>query len=201
MGTSLYLFPLPVLESPPPLEQVRELLAASGFLGEELSPGRFRVGEDFLGHVTFAGCSPHLQLEPPAGGDWNFCHVRLHESERVRLVVAPQRGRPRCPQCRGAVPGWKEQLPDWERDASRSWCCENCGSRVAAAELDWRQYGVAARQLVEVCQVWPGEAVPGDRLMQALAGGTGREWRHAWARGQAAASAALGNSSSMLTGR
>ena len=201
MNTSLYLYPLPVLELPPPLEQVRDILQRCGFLGDELAPGRFQAGADFLAHVTFAGCSPCLELEPPPSGGWNFCHIRLQESERVGLVTAPQRGRPRCPRCRAAVPAWKEMLPRWARDASLAWRCSECGGEMAAAELDWRQYGVAARQLVEICQVWPGEAVPGDGLLRALAEGTAREWRHAWAASQAAASAALGSSSSMLTGK
>ena len=181
MNTSLYLFPLPVLDEPPPAQQVEAVLRQCGFLGDSLGEGRYRVGGNFFGQITFAGCSPHLKLEPAEEGDADFTHLRLWEESRPRLKVAPQRGRPRCRGCGAAVPGWKERLPQWQEDATSRWHCAECGSEMRVAELDWRQYGVAARLLVEVRQVWPGEALPGDALLRQLESGTGRSWSYAWA--------------------
>jgi len=181
MNTSLYLFPLPVLEEPPPQEQVEALLRQCGFLGASLGEGRYRVGENFFGHITFAGCSPHLKLEPVDEQDAHFTHLRFRQEIRPRLRVAPQRGCPRCRHCGAAVPGWKERLPQWQEDVTLEWRCAECGSGSRVAELDWRQYGVAARLLVEVRQVWPGEALPGDGLLRQLESGTGRRWAYAWA--------------------
>jgi Zn ribbon nucleic-acid-binding protein len=160
---------------------VESALRHCGFLGEPLAPGRYHVGERFFEHVTFAGCSPHLVLDPPSAGDWRFTHLRLHQPEPPGLRIAPQRSRPRCPQCRAAHPQWKVQLPAWREDATQGVTCPACGHRCAVAELDWRHYGVAARLLVEVCRVWPGEAMPGDRLLSTLAEETEREWDYAWA--------------------
>ena len=181
MDTSLYLFPLPVLDDPPPMNGVEALLRRSGLLGEPLGGGRFYAGGDFFRHVTFAGCAPHLKLQPDGKGDLDFTHLRLLEEARPRLRVAPLRGRPRCGSCRAAVPGWKSLLPRWREDAIVAWRCPGCGREMPVAELDWRQYGVAARLLVEVRQVWPGEAMPGDALLRMLESESGRAWGYAWA--------------------
>ena len=183
MNSSLYLFPRPVLEEPPAMEAVIAVLRGCGFLGEPLDPGLFRVGGGFFRHITFAGCSPHLKLEPESETDGDFTCLRLWEERVPRLRIAPQRGRPRCPACRTAVAGWKERLSDWKQDATGRWVCPACGKESRVAELDWRQYGVAARLLVEVTRVWPGEALPTDGLLAELGAGTGRAWGFAWAEG------------------
>ena len=206
MNTSLYLHPLPPLDAPPAPGTVTEALRKIGFLGGELAPGRYRVGDDFFRWITFAGCSPHLELEPGEEGQWNFTHLRLHLEPVPGLRIAPQRGRPRCPRCRAAVPEWKARLSQWRLDATDLYACPECGHEGPVAELDWRQYGVAARLLVELCRVWPGEAVPADALLGALEEATARPWSYAWAEshpqaGQAATRAASGSSSSRLTGR
>ncbi len=181
MDTSLYLYPLPPLEEPPDLSRVRQVLRETGLLGEELEPGRHRVGEGFFRWITFAGCSPHLRLEPREAGDWRFTHLRFHLQRRPGLRIALQRGRPRCPRCSAPVPQWQERLPQWRLDATVSHLCEQCGHRGPVAELDWRQYGMAARLSVELCRVWPGEAVPADALLANLEEATARPWAYAWA--------------------
>jgi len=58
--------------------------------------------------------------------------------------------------------------------------CASCGVNTAVADLDWRQYGLASRCSLEIHQVYPGEALPQDSLLQRLAQATGREWAYAW---------------------
>ena len=182
MNTSLYLFSLPVLDVPPPVSDIGDLLLGCGFVGEALEAHHYLAGPEFFRHIAFAGCSPHLQLERPADGGWDFCHVSLiADRQPPPLFVAPARSRPRCPSCRAPVPGWKEKLQVWERDSAQLWRCQACGESCPVAMLDWRQYGFGARCAVEIHQVYPGEALPSDGLMQLLSEGTGREWRHAWA--------------------
>ncbi len=180
MNTSLFLYPLPPLEEPPDMAAVVEALRQAGFLGRFLDEDRYAVGEGFFNHMTFAGCSPHLRLEPPEDGGWQFCHVQLHAEESPRLRMVPQRGRPRCPVCRGNLPGWKDRLVEWKQDGSQMVRCASCGVNTAVADLDWRQYGLASRCSVEIHQVYPGEALPQDSLLQRLAQATGREWAYAW---------------------
>ncbi|WP_456375427.1 hypothetical protein [Thiolapillus sp.] len=181
MSTSLFLYPLPPLEKPPEMRAVIEPLRQAGFLGKSLDENRYAVGEGFFNCMTFAGCSPHLRLDPPVEGDWRFCHVQIHASERPRLRMTPHRGRPRCPVCRAGLADWKKYLDEWKQDASQKLGCVSCGANIAVAELDWRQYGMAARCSVEIHQVYPGEALPQDGLLQLLGKLTGRDWAYAWA--------------------
>jgi hypothetical protein len=181
MNTSLFLFPLPPLDVPPDMKALVQVLQRNGVAGGLLGPGRYAVGKRFFNYMTFAGCSPHLLLDPPPDGGWQFCHVQLHGDESPQLRITPQRGRPRCPVCRSSVPGWKEYLHEWKRDGSLVICCSSCDCRIPVAELDWRQYGLAARCRVEIHQVYPGEALPQDSLLLLLQEATGREWAYAWA--------------------
>jgi len=181
METSLFLFPLPPLEPPPERAVVVALLAEAGLLGAPLEGDRYQAGSGFFRYITFAGCSPRLVLEPPAEGGWAFTHLRLRQEAPPRLRITPRRSRPRCPGCGAPVADWKTAFQSWRRDATQVVTCAACGGEHAVAELDWRRYGVAARLLVEVTRVWPGEAVPDEGLLQRLEAGTGRPWGHAWA--------------------
>ena len=181
MNTSLFLYPLPPLDASPDMAAAVTALRQAGFLGKCLDEDRYAVGEGFFNYLTFAGCSPHLRLEPVEDGDWQFCHVQLHADESPRLRMAPQRGRPRCPACRGNLPGWKDHLVEWKQDGGRTVHCPSCGKKMAVAELDWRQYGLASRCSLEIHQVYPGEALPQDSLLGRLAEATGRMWTYAWA--------------------
>ncbi len=181
METSLYLFPRPVLGDPPDPAAVHELLHLRGFVGAPLEGDRHRAGKTFAAQITYAGCSPHLVLEPPPDDPLACTHVRIFTELPPRLRITPKRGRPRCPGCAAVVKAWEEYLPEWEESAALAWRCPSCGLKTPAAELDWRQYGVAGRLLVEVTRVWPGEALPADALLVALEEATGRLWSYGWA--------------------
>ncbi len=62
----------PVQDSHAPLQPV---LDRQGMLGKELAAGVFSVGETFLEHICFLGCSPDIELEPQTAKA--FCYVQL----------------------------------------------------------------------------------------------------------------------------
>jgi len=182
MNTSLYLFPADAFASPPELSSVLDVLKHNGLLGKPLENMRFLVGDGFFRHVSFAGCSPSMQLQQPQDGGDNFTHISLSGPfPQPRLVATRQHSRPRCPHCGQRLNDWKSQITHWQANPATEYLCQECKQPSTAATLDWRRYAACGRLLVEIHQVFPGEAVPGDSLMAALEKATGSEWSYAWA--------------------
>ena len=179
-ATSLYLCPNDPY-SVPDIQGVRRTLADLDIIADDLGPGTFSAGEGFSRHVIFAGCSPYLVMRPPQDGSLNFCHVAVHGPyARPRLVTGPNTVKPRCPACRARFEDWREHLQAWQRGTEQA-NCRHCGHQCLPGALDWRNHAISARLLVELRNVYPGEATPSDQLMHALKTMTGEGWRHAWA--------------------
>ena len=178
--TSLYLAPEDPMASPQ-AAAVEKTLNTLEVIGRALGPNTFAAGAGFSRHVIYAGCSPYLVTEPPADGGLQFCHVALHGPyPSPQLVTGPNTVAPRCPGCRAKIGTWREQLADWQRETT-SPGCGVCGKTWAVYELDWREHAVAASYLIELRNVYPGEANPSDLLMERLGQQTKTVWRHAWA--------------------
>ena len=179
-ATSLYLAPAPP-DSAPEIEPVRQALAHLNIIADSLGPDSYRAGEGFSRHVIFAGCSPYLVMQPPEDGGLNFCHVALHGPyAKPRLITGPNTVKPRCPACRARFNDWRAHLRAWQAGIEPA-RCGNCGQQFSPSALDWRNHAISACMLVELRNVYPGEASPSDQLMQGLEKATGENWRYAWA--------------------
>jgi len=181
MNGSLYLFPATpeAAPDPAPVLAVLEALQVVGTpLAETADKRVFRAGEGFAREVIFAGCSPHLRFEATHADDRDFCHLALHGPlPTPRLFTGPRTGRPRCLSCRARLDDWRERavaplsaLP-----------CSACAAACRAIDIDWRQQAAIGRLLVELRNVFPGEATPSDRLLAALHKAVGTDWRYGWA--------------------
>ena len=177
---SLYLAPANVAAVPAP-EKIQAILERLEVIGPALGKDIFEAGGGFARHVVFAGCSPYLVMTPPEDGSLAFCHVAVHGPfDLPHLVTGLQAPRPRCPHCRHRFTDWRDLLGA-EREM-RSLRCPSCHRGVTSCELDWRQHAVCGRVLIELRNVFPGEAVPSDQLMQALCAETAMEWQYGWAQ-------------------
>jgi hypothetical protein len=182
MTGSLYLTPTDI-RAAPPLEQVRRSLHDIGFIGAALSPQRFLAGDQLLRYLTFAGCSPHLQFEPPGDGSDGFCHVALlGPFAAPRMLVGPNTLNPRCPSCKQRVHDWRPLQAAWAAAPGEAqWQCPACGESHPIERWRWRQHALFGRVFVAVRQVFPSEAVADDRLLVTLQAATGVTWRFGWA--------------------
>jgi hypothetical protein len=178
--TSLFLVP----DDPglaPELRCIEAVLQDLHVIAAPLAPRRFAAGEGFPRHVIFAGCSPHLVMQPADDGDLAFCHVALHGPFAApRLVTGPNTVKPRCPHCRRRFDDWRNRLPTWNGPAATA-VCDGCGTVQAPVRLDWRQHAVGGRVLIELRNVFPAEAMPSDTLLQRLHAATGTGWQYGWA--------------------
>ena len=117
------------------------LIGASRKLGDD---SFYPAGEHFLQLITFLGCSPMIELEPPSdparlatdSANGTFCHVFLSSSETLRFRSDPRTPAPRCPACRAPLADWQSRLQAWQNHPANSdWHCraalqENCRFRA-----------------------------------------------------------------------
>jgi hypothetical protein len=151
----------------------------------------YPAGHAFLELVTFLGCSPAIELEPPqdpalladASANGTFCHVFLDSDDRPRFRHDPRSPAPACPSCRRPLDGWPALCAQAREDpASAVWTCTACGRHGAFAGLLLRKGAAFASCWVEIRGIYPSEAVPGPELMQTLQQLGGGAWRPTYLR-------------------
>jgi len=157
------------------LDEAIALLTEIGFLAEALAGDAqtYLIGSGFLQLVTFMGCSPYIELEPPADGGKNFCHVQFHRTESPYLMFGANTRPPRCPACRKALAVSPESLANREHVP-----CPHCGEVSDIRSLGWRRDAGFADVFIEVHSVFPGEAVPTEGLLNRLKTLGGGDWKY-----------------------
>ena len=162
------------------VQQLAACLQATGFIGEAISHKHttfYPVGDNFLQLVTFLGCSPMIELDPPADPallesacrDGSFCHVELSCYETVQFRAGRNSRPPRCPQCGQPETAWKEHLTRQVLNpANTKWSCHGCGYDGNLTDLVFRKTAGFGKAFVEISGVHPAEAVPGERLLETL---------------------------------
>jgi hypothetical protein len=157
-----------------------------GFIGTPLKDTKtaaFLVGDVFLRLITFMGCAPNIELEPPMDGG-SFCHIRLAGPwPKPRLLRGRNTQPPRCMHCRSRLPEWERDLDVWCEDPTHAdVLCVRCGRGQHPVDLLWRQNAGFGCLFVTVEDVFPGEAVPVPGLMKGLGQTTGSVWQYFYIR-------------------
>jgi len=163
-------------------------LTAVGLLGPPLTPpqGRsskadgdaYAVGQAFLQLVAFTGCAVQVAVAPESAADRPFCHIHIvGPAPETEVLIGRNTRPPRCPACRTPLRDWRETMGPRAR-AEKSLVCTACGSSSPIYAWDWKESGGCARLWLKLEEIFPGEAMPTDTLMQHLAEVTGNPWRH-----------------------
>lgn len=182
MSGSLYLHPQNPWQTPPPAAAVVAVLRDLALLGPAHGADTWLAGDGLLRQITFAGCSPHLVLEPPADGSDDFCHLALlGPFASPRLYTGPNTLNPRCPACKTRVTDWRPLAAHYATAPQDPWRCPACHGTQRIDALRWRHHAAFGRLLVALRGVFPAEGMPSDELLLALAAGTGMTWDYAWA--------------------
>lgn len=183
----LVIYPDDVNYLPNSQEQIQAALAEIKFIGDTLpstdESQRFLIGGQFLNFITFLGCSPAIEIEPPKDGSDDFCHIRITPVfQNPEFCADAARKGPRCPICRHEEQDWQALVEQWQHDNSSQYQCPQCGQSTDIMELNWRKSAVAAHIFIEVYSVFPHEAVLADKVLSALEQTTGIAWKYFYSR-------------------
>jgi hypothetical protein len=163
-------------------------LQAARFLGVALNPAvgttqgtmAYAVGDDFLHLVSFTGCAVQVDVVPNQGRP--FCHVRIAgPSPRPMPIFGVNTRPPRCPVCRALLRDWRDRLARGilrHQEDAPTFSCPACGSERPDWCWDWKDTGGFARLSVCIEEIFPGEAVPTDALLNLLSDLSEMPWRH-----------------------
>jgi hypothetical protein len=147
----------------------------------------YPAGEQFLQLVTFLGCSPAIELEPPddpsqlaaASASGRFCHVFVNSTTHAWFRGADNTPAPRCPHCHEPLANWPAQCSAWrDNPAQARWVCATCGQSGDPAMLSFRKTAGVACSWVEIRGIYPSEAVPGPALLNNLRELCGCDWKY-----------------------
>lgn len=150
---------------------------------DEKHPNRFLVGERFFQYITFTGCSPSMEVTPPADGSLDFCHIHFSSIyPKTRFRSASQNVFARCPhsckrKCRKRISNWSQAVSNWSKDSSAvSFSCDKCAEQVSLYQLGWRHTAGFARMFIDIVSIYPQEGIPTDQFLSLLESQTGTQW-------------------------
>ncbi|MDX2457706.1 MAG: hypothetical protein QNL87_09380 [Gammaproteobacteria bacterium] len=146
----------------------------------------YPTGDNFLQLVSFLGCSPMIELDPPAdrttlltaSAAGKFCHLFLNCTETLAFRADSQCPPPRCPDCRQPVADWQTAIESWKKNTAQSdWICTHCGFAGQLTALQFRKAAGFGRTFIEIRGIYPSEAVPTDALLDTLQRLTNGPWK------------------------
>ena len=186
MSASLVLYVRDPAYIPASFIEIEQALQQVGLIGQpwgDDSQHRYLIGERFLSLVTFLGCAPAIELDPPACGDAEFCHVGISEIYSTPQFLADSQDvLPRCPHCRKRYEGWQSAINSWRTDPAFQAQCPACHKTMSPMEFDWRQSAGFGHFFVSIYNIYPREAIPTEALLLALGKTTNQTWDYFYIR-------------------
>lgn len=190
----LILLPADPLCPPVNCEQLAGELQAIGLIGEPVALADevfYPTGDNFLQLISFLGCSPMIELDPPAdratllaaSAAGKFCHLFLTCTQSLTFRADSQCPPPRCPDCRQPVAEWHTAIETWRGNRAQcDWTCARCGFTGKLTGLLFRKTAAFGRTFIEIRGIHPSEAVPTDILLERLQRLVGGPWKTIYLR-------------------
>ncbi len=168
-----------------PNNSLAEILLEQQLMAKPLADktNHHRSGEQFMEQLTFVGCSPFIALQPEeAEADQPYCAIHLPQPKNYYSAVDSMNTPPRCPHCRKAHPSWQQAMQQWQQDQTQFWSCHVCEKTSAPWQWNWRKQAAFGRSVIEILNIHPHEAIPGQSLMDALQTLSQTPWQYAYVR-------------------
>lgn len=168
----LVLFPKNPDWAPASLASLADALRDIGLTGAERETNFFSSGPQYLGLVTYLGCSPQIDLSQDA----NATTIRLRGIFAAsQFLHGGNLKPPRCPNCRNTL-----EKSDFATGVENELRCAHCGHSSLLYQLDWRRSAAFARVFVEISNVFESEAVPAEKLTACLEQASGETWDYSY---------------------
>lgn len=170
-NASLVIYPTEPDWIPDTPEALIDFLQQTGLAGEPLNKdaNSFLVGDKFLDHISFMGCSPNIKLENE-NDDGKFTFVRITTTNNITALTGKHSFAPHCPHCKKPEKNWRELLQDNQIE------CSNCKTNSDAWLYNWRKSAGFGRCFIKVTDIYPKEAVPQFSLLDSLEKSFGVQW-------------------------
>jgi len=164
--------------APADIPALLQALTGIGLISSQQQDDHHLPGDEFLGLLSFLGCSPHILLHPNEGA--SYCYLGIDPvSDSPRCLGYTVSVVPRCPVCKQRISDW-QTIPDWQQ-ASSQYTCQQCASSTPVSQLNWRQECGYGRFSFHIAQIHPHEAVPSDKLLDSLQQSSGFNWDYFYA--------------------
>lgn len=142
----------------------------------------YRVGEKFLQHISFLGCSPYLKTEPEHEHDQNYCYVHISVPGVIRFISGKHPKPPSCPGCKKRLNTENDFISAWHKDKNATAIqCAHCHNHFSIYDLHWHKNAGFVNFTIEISGIFPKEAIPGPLLLSWLKSVTGSEWQYFYA--------------------
>ena len=183
MNTSiprLILHPEDIQYIPHSVANILQQLKSIGLISK---PGNdasmYLAGNEFINLLTFLGCSPNINLSPDEGD--NFCSISIPDIHETTVLLGyTSMIIPRCPSCKHKVADWKQHFHHW-KTGDYTYTCSECQTETPVAKARWRQEAGYGRFCIAINHIHPHEAVPSDKLLNALQQASDTCWTYFYA--------------------
>lgn len=174
----LILYPRQADRQPAHVDDLVTALHDIGFIHSEPVDRHYLPADQFLNLLSFLGCSPDIRLHPDDGE--NYCYIEFAEyTDKPVCLGHTTTVIPGCPRCKNKIRHWKD-TEGWQQ-ADTVCRCDRCQTKTAMSKLKWRQECAFGRFSIHIAHVHSHEAVPAEKLLNALESASGFAWDYAYA--------------------
>lgn len=148
---------------PDDLETLINFLQKLELIGQAINKNEnsFLIGEKFLNHISFMGCSPHIKFDNE-DNDGKFTFIRLHLTETITTLTSQHSFAPHCPQCKKPEKTWRDLLKNNQIE------CSHCQTTSEAWHYNWRKSAGFSRCYIEITDIFPKETIPQPAFLKSL---------------------------------
>ncbi len=149
--------------------QLIDYLQEIDFITNQTRSLPLQVGSKLMDYITFLGCSPALQR-----GDIESS-ISIHHFNQLTGLGGKSIQTIRYPGCKHPVHQPENLITSYPE--VKKWKCPVCGIEGKTDEIQWRKSVGFSTIFIEISQIFPKEAVPSDKLLNALNKFTNHHWQ------------------------